>query len=89
MNGGSSKQPWGLAPNAPHGFNAIGWAPEGEVYFNYGVTANPGMGGSLDDYVVEAQADLDEDGVTQTWGYVKPPASGMVATGPIIASYSV
>ena len=30
---GALKQPWGVGPNDPHGFNALGYVPEGQVYW--------------------------------------------------------
>jgi type IV pilus assembly protein PilA len=55
------------APGAD--FNTLGWTPEGQVFFQYGVTlnANPGLA-----FTASATADIDGDGaVTQQWAYVK------------------
>ena len=49
------------------GFDRTGWSPEGEVYFNYSV-AVPLAG---DEFTVGAVADIDNDGVSQAWGYIK------------------
>ena len=49
------------------GFDRLGWAPEGEVYFNYSVAAN--AAGSQ--FTAAAVADIDDDTVGQTWGYKK------------------
>ena len=51
-------------------FNTLGWAPEGQVFFQY-VTLI-GAGANLSAYTISAQADIDADTVLQTWGYVKP-----------------
>lgn len=48
------------------GFDTLGWAPEGQVFFQYAVAAS----GSA--YTVSAAADIDADGTIQAWGYVKP-----------------
>jgi len=61
-------------------FNTIGWAPEGEVYFQYGV--NLAAAGS-NDYTADALADIDADGVTQNWGYARTTnAAAPTVTGP-------
>jgi hypothetical protein len=47
------------------GFDKLGWSPEGQVYFNYGVaTATNG-------YTASAGADIDADSTYQRWGYKK------------------
>jgi type II secretory pathway pseudopilin PulG len=64
---GPVKVAWGLASTAVHGFNELGFAPEGRVHFQYGVTSD---GDSA--YTIEARSDIDGDGVHNTWGYVRP-----------------
>jgi len=56
--------------NAPpgQGFERVGWSPEGNVYFNYSV-AIPIP--DADEFTVGAVADIDNDGTSQAWGYVK------------------
>jgi type IV pilus assembly protein PilA len=49
------------------GFDQMGWSPEGEVYFNYSVNVPV----TADEFTVGAVADIDSDGVSQAWGYVK------------------
>lgn len=73
---GVMKQPWGIGPEDPHGFNAIGYVPEGQVYFQYGVTSDGSTA-----YTIGARSDLDGDGAYNTWGYVKP--SGDTAAGVV------
>jgi type IV pilus assembly protein PilA len=51
------------------GFNTLGWGPEGQVFFQYGVEIDSAQPSA---YTISAQADIDGDGVKQTWGYVKP-----------------
>ena len=47
------------------GFDTLGWAPEGKVYFSYGVDVDaPG-------FFATAQADIDANTVKQVWGYKK------------------
>ncbi len=53
-------------------FDTLGWAPEGLVFFSYGVayaSATP------DAYTISATANIDGDAVNQAWGYVKEIAA--------------
>jgi len=64
---------------AGSGFDVMGWAPEGSVYFQYGVAAdNPNGGSSLLRYTAEAAGDIDEDGNPSFFAYVAP-ARGQIA----------
>lgn len=76
---GTTRQPW--VDNG--GFQTLGWAPEGALYFNYQVTALPGgcpaPGAPCTSFTIEAGSDLDRDGNVNRWGYVFPDAGG---TGP-------
>lgn len=70
---------WLLADTDVHGFNKIGWAPEGELYFQYGVKTNGELA-----YTIEARSDIDGDGAYNTWGYVKPiPGTSAGVAGPL------
>lgn len=61
------------------GFAALGWTPEGQVYFSYAiVTSADGTG-----YTSDAGADIDGDGIVQLWGYSKPDAGGGVQNGAV------
>jgi type IV pilus assembly protein PilA len=60
---------------ANQGFDRLGWAPEGQVYFNYGVTSATGG------YTAAAGADIDADTTYQLWGYKKLNA-GADVTAP-------
>jgi len=60
-------------------FDTIGWAPEGQVYFRYGV--NVGVAG---DYTANAEADIDADGVVQIWTYARTANAAVpVLNGPL------
>ena len=48
-----------------NGFDRLGWSPEGQVYFNYGVATAP------NGYTATAGADIDADSTYQVWGYKK------------------
>jgi len=73
--GTTTKQFWtggGLAD-----FDALGWSPEGEVFFQYQVTA--AATGAVS-YTVEALGNLDGNTTTSDFGYIHPVAGG--TTGP-------
>ncbi len=59
-------------------FDTIGWAPEGQVYFQYDAVL-----GVAGDYTAGATADIDADGVLQVWGYARTVngAAPAVASG--------
>jgi prepilin-type N-terminal cleavage/methylation domain-containing protein len=63
---GARKAPW--APPATSGFNIIGWAPEGSVYYQYEVSTT----GEGTEFWAVASADIDNNTVPNQWGYVKP-----------------
>ena len=70
---------WLLADTDVHGFNEIGWAPAGELSFQYGVKTNGELA-----YTIEARSDIDGDGAYNTWGYVKPiPGTSAGVAGPL------
>jgi len=56
-------------------FNQLGWAPEGNVFFSYGVNFAPATPSA---YTISASADIDADTVLQSWGYVKPIGATIV-----------
>jgi type IV pilus assembly protein PilA len=58
------------------GFDEMGWGPEGDVYYTYGVAVGPAGGPPFDHYTAEAVSDIDDDDSLNTWGYVKPSAAG-------------
>ena len=62
---GASKAAWVNTDGANQGFDLIGWAPEGQVYFNYGVAIS-GTG-----FTASANADIDNNATSQQWGYKK------------------
>ena len=71
---GVAKVAW---PAAPVGFSTIGWGPEGDVFFNYGIGTDAAFTG----YTASAEADLDGDLVVQQWGYAKPDSAGARVAG--------
>ena len=76
---GALKEPWVLAPSDEHGFNEIGYAPNGALYFQYGVVT----GGAGQAITIAARSDVDGDGLYNTWGYVKPiPGTAAGVAGP-------
>jgi type IV pilus assembly protein PilA len=65
--GHNQKVPFSNAMGAGLGFDRLGWAPEGPVYFNYSA-AVPISG---DQFTLGALADIDLDAIPQTWGFKK------------------
>jgi len=60
-------------------FDQMGWAPEGQVYFNYAaVTASSGTAWSAG-----AQGDLDGDATTSDFGYVHPVPGATAGPDPM------
>ena len=57
---------------ATTGFTTLGWSPEGQVYFNYGVGSDAlGTG-----FLATAMADINANATYQAWAYNKLGASG-------------
>jgi len=52
---------------ADNGFDALGWEPEGQVYFSYNAAVNT----ASDQFTAGAMADIDNDAANQVWGYAK------------------
>jgi len=85
------KRNWLLATP---GFDTMGWFPEGEVYYDYNVTAQPAgcpaAANPCTIYTVEGQSDIDSDGTLNTWGYVHAPPGILVGiastTGTCVAT---
>ena len=74
---GQLKTSWGLPATVAHGFNTMGFAPEGELYFQYAVSSDSTS------YTIAARSDIDGDTVFNTWGYVKPKGGTSASvTGP-------
>ena len=65
---------------ADAGFDALGWAPEGSVFFQYAVVSTSADGGA---YTIDAAADLDGNGTPQVWGYVAPDRNGTPVAGTL------
>jgi type IV pilus assembly protein PilA len=69
------------------GFGTVGWAPEGEVFYSYQVGAEgtggacPSSGNPCIRFTAEAASDIDDDGVANWWGYVKPSTDGTTLAG--------
>ena len=89
---GTSKQPWDVPNACPANqcFDTLGWAPEGDVYFQYDVV---GAGAAPETvFTAHAVANIDGDAANQEWGYVKPlpDLTGSVANGacPVGGTYN-
>jgi type IV pilus assembly protein PilA len=81
---GASKQDWALLPSVVHGFNTIGWAPEGEVFYQYEVGADaPAPGMPAREFHAAGRSDLDGNATFNEWAYVKPIVGMAVSTAPV------
>lgn len=58
-------------------FAAVGWRPEGRVYFSYAVITD--LGGTY--FTADAAGDIDGDAVPQVWGIVHPDRMGSTLVG--------
>lgn len=72
---GSSKVAFNDTGSAGANFDTLGWAPEGNVYFSYGVGI-----GTDNTFTATAQADIDGDNTPQVWGYKKSTTAGAAGT---------
>jgi type IV pilus assembly protein PilA len=57
------------------GFTSLGWSPEGQVFFTYGVGTNA----TGTNFLATALADINANNVFQSWAYNKPDAGGTAA----------
>ncbi len=77
--GTQNKRPWPTGTS----FDNLGWSPEGQVFFDYGVSAV--AGGSS--YQIGASGDLDGNGAaTSDYGYVHPTALAVTGPGPNVGN---
>jgi prepilin-type N-terminal cleavage/methylation domain-containing protein len=71
---GSRKRPWQPSPGA---FDQLGWAPEGDVYFGYGVAVAGGA------FSAGATGDLDGALPSSDFAFVHPDAAGATLAPPV------
>ena len=64
---GSTKASWSNVDGSGDGFDQLGWAPEGNVFFQYGVVVDA----TNNAYAASAIANIDGQNDNQGWGYVK------------------
>ena len=78
----AAKEFWDVTDPAAVGYETLGWAPEGDVYYQYeiGTDSAFGSGTPAVEFMAAASSDLDGDGTFNDWGYVKP-AAGAVTYG--------
>ncbi len=60
-------------------FTALGWSPEGKVYFSYAVAVSADATG----FTADAGADTDGDGLIQIWGYAASDSGGNRVAGAL------
>jgi type IV pilus assembly protein PilA len=63
---------------ADKGFDRLGWAPEGYVFFNYAIGYNLPL---KSQFTATAAADIDADGTAQVWGYTKGGVAAKSGSG--------
>jgi type IV pilus assembly protein PilA len=72
------------------GFDTIGFAPEGPVYFQYLVSAGNSVGGVgvQDRFTAEAASDVDGDGSLNFWCYIRPRHTASVGMAGVLPGSS-
>lgn len=65
--------------SAASDYAALGWTPEGRVYFSYGVAVSADGAG----HTADAAADIDGDGIVQLWGYKRADGGGAYVNGTL------
>jgi prepilin-type N-terminal cleavage/methylation domain-containing protein len=80
---GTQKRVWSAAAETE--FQGLGWIPEGNVYFDYGLQTNCGC---VACFTASAHGELDGDGLVSTILYVRPDTLGAscpaVVTGDVV-----
>lgn len=78
----AAKEFWDVTDAAAAGYETLGWAPEGDVYYQYEIGTDAAFGGGVPavEFMAAATSDLDGDATVNDWAYVKP-AAGSVAYG--------
>jgi len=79
---GASKRNWGPGTGGIAQFDQLGWSPEGEVFYNYGVNAVPGASS----YTISAHGDLDANVVQSDYGYIHPAPLAPAGLAPIFGT---
>jgi len=82
---GTSKVPFVETAAVGADFNTLGWAPEGQVFFQYAVAIN--AAGAPAAFSASAAADIDGDGVglatAQYWAYIKEIGTTAAGIQPV------
>ena len=76
------KRVWSVPPAVVAGFDQMGWSPEGEVFFIYGVNY---VAATPSQFTAAASGDLDGDTTFSNFGYVH----ATVAPGVAFPGFSV
>jgi len=78
----STKQQFVNTDGVGAGFDQLGWAPEGHVYFIYDAVT-----GAAGDYTIGASANIDAVGANQNWVYGRTAGvAGAAPPAPVVAS---
>lgn len=78
---GTAKRPW--TPGAELAFSAVGWRPEGDVYYDYIVETGTNCPQN-DCFTAVAYGDADGDGNLSVVQYVQPNAAGLAEADPVL-----
>lgn len=79
----STKRGWTAAADAPNAFGALGFRPEGNVFFDYDANATTGCACTLC-YTATAYGDVDGDGAVVALMYVRPDGAGGTCTSGLL-----
>ena len=60
-------------------FGPLGFVPQGQVYFSYGIAVSDDGSG----FTADAGADIDGNGFIQYWGYANPDNGGTLVAGKV------
>jgi type IV pilus assembly protein PilA len=79
----AAKELWDPTDAAAAGYETLGWAPEGDVYYQYEIGVDNAFGSGIPavEFMAAASSDLDGDGVFNDWAYVKPAAGSTTFGG--------
>jgi len=79
----AAKEFWDVTDPAAVGYETLGWAPEGDVYYQYEIGTDSAFGSGVPavEFMAAASSDLDGDLTLNDWAYVKPMAGNAAYGG--------
>ena len=78
----NTKQVFSDTGTGSNSFGGLGWTPEGNIYFVYGV----GVDATGSSFWAQADGDIDADTTYQSWGYRKGSALSPASPTGIVAA---